>query len=90
VKFQAIVRRPGTISEHRRVSQPACISDRRSEYAGVVQIRGRKSLLEVLSLAGGLRQDSGNTITVTRQQEYGALGLRGEASDASGRYRRPK
>jgi polysaccharide export outer membrane protein len=86
VKFQAIVRDPElsvSIDEFR--SQPVSVIGA-VNTPGVVQIRGRKSLLEVLSLAGGLRQDSGNTITVTRQQEYGALGLRGEASDASGRY----
>ena len=48
---------------------------------GVHQIRGRKTLIEALSLAGGLRQDSGNMITITRRVEYGPIGIRGERED---------
>ncbi len=48
---------------------------------GVHQIRGRKTLIEVLSMAGGLRQDSGNMITLTRRVEYGPIGIRGERED---------
>ncbi len=40
---------------------------------GVQQADGRKRLLEVLSLAGGLRQDSGTRIEVTRSAEIGGL-----------------
>lgn len=54
---------------------------------GLHQLRGRKRLLEVLSMAGGLRQDSGSTLTITRQIEYGAFGLRGETTDPDGGFR---
>jgi protein involved in polysaccharide export with SLBB domain len=55
---------------------------------GVHQIRGRKTLIEALSLAGGLRQDSGNVITITRRQEYGRIGIRGETEDGDFRTAR--
>jgi polysaccharide biosynthesis/export protein len=40
---------------------------------GVQQADGRKRLLEVLSLAGGLRQDAGSVIEVTRRSDIGGL-----------------
>ncbi len=86
LKFKTIVRDPElsvNIDEFR--SQPVSVIGA-VNTPGVVQIRGRKTLLEVLSMAGGLRADSGSKITLTRQQEYGSFGLRGEASDASGLY----
>ena len=39
---------------------------------GVVQIRGARSLLEVLALAGGLAPDAGDTVYVMRGQNPGA------------------
>jgi polysaccharide biosynthesis/export protein len=53
---------------------------------GVQQIEGPKTLVEMLSLAGGLRQDAGDTIKITRRAEFGAVPLEGAHSDASGRF----
>ena len=53
---------------------------------GVLQITGRKTLFEVLSLAGGLNPDAGNTIKITRRADVGALPLSGAARDASGDF----
>ena len=38
---------------------------------GIHQLEGRKSLIEILSLAGGLRQDAGHTVKITRRQRMG-------------------
>lgn len=37
------------------------------ENPGVVQLRGRKTLLEALALAGGLNDEAGRTVRLTRQ-----------------------
>ncbi|MGA3023411.1 MAG: polysaccharide biosynthesis/export family protein [Bryobacteraceae bacterium] len=54
---------------------------------GVVQITGAKTLYEVLSLAGGLNPDAGNTIKVTRAKKSGPLPLPNAADDPTGQYR---
>jgi len=54
---------------------------------GVVQIVGRKTLYEVLSMAGGLNTDAGNTIKVTRAKKYGPLPLANAVDDSTGEYR---
>ncbi len=54
---------------------------------GVHQIRGRKTLVEALSMAGGLRQDSGNMVTITRRLEYGRIGIRGETENLETGFR---
>jgi polysaccharide biosynthesis/export protein len=40
---------------------------------GIVQVQGYKTLYEVISESGGLREDAGNTITITRRIEEGPL-----------------
>jgi polysaccharide export outer membrane protein len=40
---------------------------------GIYQLRGRKNLTEVLSMAGGLRADSGTTVKLTRRVEQGRI-----------------
>ena len=42
---------------------------------GVIQLEGRKTLLEVLSQSGGLKPDAGSRLTITRQKEWGAIPL---------------
>ena len=53
---------------------------------GVVQLRGRKTLYEVLSLAGGLRETAGSSITVTRRRENGEVPLPGARVDPTGQF----
>lgn len=54
--------------------------------AGVLQITGRKTLFEVLSLAGGLNPDAGNTVKITRRVDSGPLPLPNVVRDPSGDF----
>ncbi len=53
---------------------------------GVLQVRGRKTLYEVLSMAGGLNPDAGNWIHITRRKEAGALPLKDVRQDDTGDF----
>jgi len=53
---------------------------------GTYQIRGRKTLYEVLSMAGGPRDTAGSVIVVTRRLENGPIPLPGSAPDSTGRF----
>jgi polysaccharide biosynthesis/export protein len=53
---------------------------------GVHQLRGHKTLVEVLSLAGGIRTDAGYRVTITRSVDWGAIPLPGAKADSSGQY----
>jgi polysaccharide export outer membrane protein len=53
---------------------------------GVVQLRGRKTLYEVLSMAGGPRETAGSTISIVRLQENGPIPLPGATPDPTGRF----
>src|SRR5438874_3482475 len=46
---------------------------------GVHQLEGRKTLVEMLSLAGGLKDEAGPSIRITRRLEYGPIPLPGAA-----------
>jgi polysaccharide export outer membrane protein len=51
---------------------------------GVLQLQGNKTIIEVLSMAGGVRNDAGSSITVTRKAEWGLLPLPGAKMDSTG------
>jgi polysaccharide export outer membrane protein len=53
---------------------------------GIHQLRGHKTLLEIISLAGGLRQDAGTVATITRAKAYGGISLPQARLDNSGQY----
>ncbi|MGQ9633392.1 MAG: polysaccharide biosynthesis/export family protein [Bryobacteraceae bacterium] len=53
---------------------------------GVVQLEGHKTLVEILSEAGGLAPDAGYTVTITRRLEYGRIPLPRARDDESGHY----
>jgi polysaccharide export outer membrane protein len=53
---------------------------------GVHQLRGRKTLMEVVSMAEGLRQDAGPRITISRDIQRGAVPLRTAKADPSGKF----
>jgi polysaccharide export outer membrane protein len=53
---------------------------------GVHQVQGHKTVLEMLALAGGIRQDAGYSIRITRQLEWGCISLPGAQLDASGEF----
>lgn len=53
---------------------------------GVYQLSGPKHLLEMISMAGGLRPDAGQTVQITREASIGTLDLPGSKADATGKY----
>ena len=53
---------------------------------GLHQLRGRKSLIEVLSMAGGLREDAGHGVKITRRREQGRIPLATARDDSTGRF----
>jgi polysaccharide export outer membrane protein len=53
---------------------------------GVHQIAGKRTLFEVLSLAGGLASDAGNMIKITRRVSEGPLPLENVTPDTSGDF----
>jgi polysaccharide export outer membrane protein len=53
---------------------------------GIHQLPGEKTLFDVLSLAGGLRPDAGNTVMITRRMEQGPIPLPNAKPDATGQY----
>ena len=53
---------------------------------GVHQVQGRKSLVEMLSLAGGLENTAGPTLKITRRIENGRIPMAGAHDDPTGQY----
>ncbi len=53
---------------------------------GVHQLKGRRTLAEVVSMAGGIRQDAGASVRVMREVEFGPIPLPNATPDATGRY----
>src|SRR5262245_11167236 len=53
---------------------------------GVLQVQGRKTLLEVFSQAGGLKPDAAAVAKITRRLDYGEIPLPGATRDASGQF----
>lgn len=53
---------------------------------GLHQIDGHKTLVEVLSLAGGLADDAGPSVKITRQLKWGRIPVANAVDDSSGSY----
>jgi polysaccharide biosynthesis/export protein len=53
---------------------------------GVLQLQGRKTLVEVLSLAGGLQPDAGHSVKITRRPEWGPIPLSTAVKDPGGNF----
>jgi polysaccharide export outer membrane protein len=53
---------------------------------GVQLLQGKKTLAEVLSLAGGIKPEAGYTVKITRKVEKGELPLPGAALDPTGSF----
>jgi polysaccharide export outer membrane protein len=53
---------------------------------GVHQLRGGKNLVEVLSLAEGMKAEAGNVIKITRSRAYGEIPLPNNHGDPTGEY----
>lgn len=72
-----------TVAEFR--SQPVSVFGAVTK-PGVIQLRGRKTLYEVLSMAGGPNETAGSSLTVTRRRENGEIPLRGATIDPTGQF----
>jgi polysaccharide export outer membrane protein len=53
---------------------------------GVHQLQGRKTLVEILSMAGGLKEDAGYTVKITRLLELGRIPLPNASEDPTGQF----
>ena len=53
---------------------------------GIQKIQGRRTLYECISAAGGIRQDAGYEIKITRRIHYGRIPLPGAQDDATGDF----
>jgi polysaccharide export outer membrane protein len=53
---------------------------------GTFQVRGRKTLYEVLSMAGGPRDTAGSSVSIIRRREYGPIPLPDAVPDPTGRF----
>jgi polysaccharide export outer membrane protein len=54
--------------------------------SGVHQVQGRKTLIEMLSLAGGVGPDAGPTVKIARRLEWGPIPLANAAADPTGAF----
>jgi polysaccharide biosynthesis/export protein len=85
-RLKTYYKQPGvsvTIVETR--SQPVSVIGS-VKSPGVHQIDGHKNLIEVLSLAGGLGDDAGHCIKITRRLEWGRVPVANAVDDATGSY----
>jgi polysaccharide export outer membrane protein len=53
---------------------------------GVHQLQGRKTLVEILSLAGGISDDAGYGVKIARRLEWGRIPLPSNAADPTGGF----
>jgi polysaccharide export outer membrane protein len=72
-----------TVSEYK--SQPVSVLGA-VNTPGIYNITGPTTLEQVLSRAGGLRNDAGNTINITRSQAWGPIPLSSMKVDATGGF----
>jgi len=72
-----------TIAEFR--SQPVSVVGA-VKSPGTLQLEGQKSLMEMIALAGGFRDDTGNVIKITRELEWGPIPLPGATTDPSNKF----
>ena len=85
-RFKEFIQEPQisvTVTEFR--SQPVSVFGAVTK-PGVVQLRGRQTLYEVLSMAGGPRDTAGSILTVTRPRQSGEIPLPGARVDTTGQF----
>jgi polysaccharide biosynthesis/export protein len=86
MRFKEFIQDPQisvTVTEFR--SQPVSVFGAVTK-PGVVQLRGRQTLYEVLSMAGGPRDTAGSILTVTRPRQSGEIPLPGTKVDTTGQF----
>jgi polysaccharide export outer membrane protein len=87
-RLARFVRNPSlTVNVTEPKSQPVSVTGAVNS-PGVQQLQGHKSLIEMISLAGGLRPDAGYLIQITRDMKWGALPLPDAKPDSSGAFSR--
>lgn len=85
-QFGSIIRDPQvSVSVEEFRSQPVSVMGA-VNTPGVLQLRGHKTLIEMLTMAGGLRQDSGSFVNITRDLRWGPLPLPNAKDDGTGKY----
>jgi polysaccharide export outer membrane protein len=85
-RFKEFIKDPQisvTVTEFR--SQPVSVFGAVTK-PGIVQLRGRQTLYEVLSMAGGPRDTAGSILTVTRPRQSGEIPLAGVMVDPTGQF----
>lgn len=85
-RYKEFIRNPQisvTVTEFR--SQPVSVFGAVTK-PGVIQLRGPKTLYEVLSMAGGPRDTAGSSLTVTRRRENGEIPLPDAKTDPTGQF----
>ena len=55
-------------------------------HPGVLQLSGRKSVAEILSMAGGLSPTAGPYINISRQAKWGSIPLQNAKADSTGSF----
>jgi polysaccharide export outer membrane protein len=74
-----------TVSVTELRSQPVSVMGAVNK-PGTYQLQGERTLLEVLSLAEGVKADAGNKVRISRSVDQGSLPVPGAAPDGSGRF----
>jgi polysaccharide biosynthesis/export protein len=85
-RLQRFIHQPDlsvTITEFR--SQPVSVIGY-VKNPGILQLQGRKNLVEILSMAGGLVPDAGYAATITRQADKGPIPLKTCVWDPTQKY----
>jgi polysaccharide export outer membrane protein len=86
MRLKPLIRNPEvSVSVVEQRSQPVSIIGS-VNAPGVQQLQGSKTLVEMLSLAGGVRQDAGYAIKITRRRQWGPIPAPGAAPDVTGRF----
>lgn len=85
-RLKQLVRNPQvSVSIRESKSQPVSVLGAVNN-PGVHQLSGHKTLYEILSMAGGLKTEAGNTIRLTRLKQWGAIPLKSAHDDPSGQF----
>jgi polysaccharide biosynthesis/export protein len=72
-----------TVVEYR--SQPVSVIGAVGQ-PGVHQLEGRKTLIEVIAKAGGLRDEAANVVKITRRAEWGKVPLSSAVMEPTGQF----
>ena len=85
-RLKSYVRDPDvavTVVEYR--SQPVSVIGAVGQ-PGVLQLEGRKTLIEIIAKAGGLRDEASNLVKITRRAEWGKVPLSSAVMEPTGQF----